>query len=234
MRVDAHDDVVGRIRSALDGRDVVAVMDNCEHLLPGVAQLVTGLLGATPNVRMLATSREPFGVAGERVFRVGPLGVPPPDPTFEEIEESGSGTLLLARLPIDVATSALTREDLAAIGTICRSIDGIPLGLELAAARSRTLSLPELAQLLDHSIGALASTGHATVPRHRTMRAALDWGYQFLSAPAQSALHAMSTFAGGCELPAFAAVCVDDDGPQARRRLGRARAHVLRDGRLHK
>ena len=215
VRVDAHDDVIGRIRSALDGHDVVVVMDNCEHLLAGVAELVAGLLGATPSVRVVATSREPFGVAGERVFPVGPLELPPSNPTCEEIENSGSGALFLARLPVDVATSVLTRDDLVAVGTICRRIDGIPLGLELAAARSRTLSLPELAHLLDHSIGALASTGHATLPRHRTMRAALDWGYQFLSPHAKSALHALSTFAGGCELPAFAAVCLDDDGPQA-------------------
>ncbi len=215
VRVEAHDDVIGRINSALDGHAVLVVIDNCEHLLPGIAELVIGLLRATPSVRVVATSREPFGVAGERVCPVGPLGVPPTSPTLEQVEDSGSGALFLARLPINVATSALNREDLMAVGTICRRVDGIPLGLELAAARSRTVSLPELAELLDHSIGALASTGHGTLPRHRTMRAALDWGYQFLSPHAQSALHAMSTFAGGCELPAFAAICLDGDDPQA-------------------
>ena len=185
LTVEAHDDTMGRIRSVLNGHAVVLVVDNCEHLLPGVAELVAGLLSATPHVRVLATSREPLAVAGEQVCPVGPLDVPPPAATLAQIESSGSGALFLARLPMNVATRALTDEDLAAVGAICYRLDGIPLGLELAAARSQTVSLSGLSGLLDRSIGALTSPCHGGLPRHRTMRAALDWGYQFLS-PARS------------------------------------------------
>ena len=109
----------------------------------------------------------------------------------------------------------MSTDEVAAVGTICRSLDGIPLGLELAAAHSRTLSLLELADRLDRSISELAPPRHGVTPRHRTMRAALDWGYQLLTPSAQAALRAMSVFAGGCDLPAFAAVCHDDAAPAA-------------------
>jgi DNA-binding SARP family transcriptional activator len=176
LHVDARDDVIGRIRSALDGHPVVIVVDNCEHLLPGVAELVAGLLHSTPSARVMVTSREPLGLAGERVFSVSPLDVPPAAPTLDQIVDSGSGALFLARLPVNVATHVLDGQYLVAVGAICRSLDGIPLGLELAAARSRTLSLPKLAEWLDHSISALAEPDRTAVVRHCTMHAALDWG----------------------------------------------------------
>ena len=215
VEVEAHEDVMERVRSALDGHHVVLVMDNCEHLLPGVAGLVAGLLAGSSGVHVLATSREPLDVAGERVWPVSPLDVPADSASLEEIEQSASGALFIARLPINVAARSLSPDDVAAVGAVCRGLDGIPLGLELAAARSRTLSLTDLADRLEQSINELALPGHGVVPRHRTMHAALDWGTQFLSEPARTALRAMSVFAGGCELDAFAAVCVDDGGPSA-------------------
>jgi predicted ATPase/DNA-binding SARP family transcriptional activator/thioredoxin-like negative regulator of GroEL len=212
VQVDPHDDVTERVRSALADHSIVVVIDNCEHLLPGVAELIAGLLASAAGVRLVATSREPLGVAGERVWPLDPLGVPPETSSPDQIRDSESAALFLARLPTNVAARPLSVEDVAAVGAICRSLEGMPLALELAAARSRTLSLPELAERLEHSISELALPGHGVSPRHRSIRAALDWGYRLLSAAAQQALRAMSVFAGGCELPAFDAVCLDDDG----------------------
>ncbi len=142
VEVDPTDDLIERVRAALADHSIVLVMDNCEHLLPGVAELVAGLLVSTPGVRVVATSREPLGVAGERVWPLEPLDVPPVDGSSEQIRDSESGVLFISRLPMNVASGALSVEDLAAVGAICRSVEGMPLGLELAAARSRTLSLP--------------------------------------------------------------------------------------------
>jgi predicted ATPase len=162
-------------------------------------------------LQIVATSREPLDIAGERVWPLSPLDVPPATASRDEVEQSTSGALFLARLPTDAATRSLDDEDVRAVAAVCRSLDGIPLGLELAAARTRTLSLADLAERLEHSIGDLAVTGHGVETRHRTMRAALDWGFGLLSPSAQTALRAMSVFVGGCDLDAFAAVCVDGD-----------------------
>ena len=112
---------------------------------------------------------------------------------------------------MNLATGPLSPEELDAVGAICRTLEGIPLGLELAAARCRTMSLPQLADRLARSIGDLAPSRHGAHPRHRTMNAALDWGFALLSPPAQEALQAMSVFAGGCDIAAFIAVSVDSN-----------------------
>ena len=213
--VEPDDDVMERLRDALADRSTVLLIDNCEHLLPGIAELVAGLLGSNPGIRVLATSREPLQVAGEQVWPLDPLDVPPPSSSPEEIRASASGVLFISRLPVNVATHVSSVEDVAAVGVICRNLEGLPLALELAAARSRTLSLPDLADRLGRSISELARPGHGVLPRHRTMRAALAWGHELLSPAGQTALLAMSVFAGGCDLAAFTAVCVDDDADQA-------------------
>jgi predicted ATPase/DNA-binding SARP family transcriptional activator len=213
IAVEPTDDVMTVVRDALVDHEVLVVVDNCEHLLPGVAELVGGLLMSCSGLRVLATSREALGVAGERVCPVDPLGIPPAEAAVDQIEESDAGALFLARLPMNMTTGPLGPEEFAAVAGICRRLDGIPLGLELAAARCRTMSLSQLADRLDRSIGELAPARHGVPPRHRTMRAALDWGFALLSPAAQAALRAMSVFSGGCDLVSFAAVCVDDDGP---------------------
>ena len=213
--VEPDDDVMERLRDALADRSTVLLIDNCEHLLPGIAELVAGLLGSNPGIRVLATSREPLQVAGEQVWPLDPLDVPPPSSSPEEIRASASGVLFISRLPVNVATHVSSVEDVAAVGVICRNLEGLPLALELAAARTRTLSLPDLADRLGRSISELARPGHGVLPRHRTMRAALAWGHELLSPAGQTALRAMSVFAGGCDLAAFTAVCVDDDADQA-------------------
>jgi predicted ATPase/DNA-binding SARP family transcriptional activator len=208
-------DVTATVRSAVGAQSLVLVVDNCEHLLPGIADLVSTLVTSSAGIQVLATSREPLGIAGERVCPIDPLRVPPPDASLEQIATCDAGALFLARLPMNLTTAPLNADELSAVGTICRHLDGLPLGLELAAARSRTLSLPELAERLGHSIDELAASRHGVLPRHRTMRAALDWGYQLLSPPAQTALRAMSVCAGGCDLDAFSAICIDSQNTPA-------------------
>ena len=207
--VDPHDDVMERVCRALECHLVLLVMDNCEHLLPQLAEVVVRLLMSTPGLRVVASSRERLEVPGERVWTVEPLAVPCPSSSPEQIRRSEAGELFATRLPRNVTDRPLNAEDINAIASICRSVDGMPLALELAAARSRSLSLPELAGRLEQSIRELAIAGHGVVPRHRTMRAALDWGFRLLSPAAQTVLQAMSMFAGGCDLSAVTAVCID-------------------------
>ena len=132
---------------------------------------------------MVATSREALGVPGERVCPVDPLPVPSADASVDQVKESDAVTLFLARLPMNRATRPLRPEELDAIGAICRTLDGIPLGLELAAARCRTIALPQLAERLERSIDDLAPARHGVLPRHRTMRAALDWAFALTAGP---------------------------------------------------
>jgi predicted ATPase/DNA-binding SARP family transcriptional activator len=213
VEVEPHADVMATIRDALVDRSVAVVFDNCEHLLPGIAELVAGLLAANPGVRVLATSREALSIPGEQVCPLDPLPVPAESASGAEVEESDAGALFLARLPIDLSAGPLSLDEFAAVGTICRTLDGIPLGLELAAARCLTMPLTQLAERLHRSFDELAPPRHGTVARHRTIDAALDWGFELLSPLAQDALRAMGVFAGGCTASAFAAVCVDDASP---------------------
>jgi predicted ATPase/DNA-binding SARP family transcriptional activator len=217
VHVEPHENAMAMVREALGDRAVVIVVDNCEHLLPDVAELVATLLSASAEVHVLATSRESLGIPGERICPVDPLQVPPDAASVEQIEASDAGALFLARLPISLSSGPLSPADLAAVGTICRTVAGIPLGLELAAAQTLTMPLPRLADSLQRSFCELAPPRHGAIPRHRTLAAALDWGYQLLSPPARAALRAMSVFAGGCDLTAIAAVCLDDGDPPAQR-----------------
>ena len=209
VAVEPNQVVTTAIGAVLGERDVVLLVDNCEHLLPGIADLVVELLATNSGVRVLATSREPLGVPGERTCPIDPLSVPPADASVEQIGASDADALLLARLPLNLTTGPLTPDELVAVGAICRAVAGIPLGIELAAARCRTLSLPELAQRLERSIHELEPVRHGVVARHRTLGAALDWGFALLSPLARDALLAMSVFAGGCDASAFVRICVD-------------------------
>jgi predicted ATPase/predicted negative regulator of RcsB-dependent stress response len=215
VEVEPNDDVMATVHDALVDRCVEVVFDNCEHLLPGIAELIAALLAGSAGVRVLATSREALGIPGERVCPVDPLRVPAESASVAEIADSDAGALFLARLPMNLSTGPLSPDEFAAVGAICRILEGIPLGLELAAARCLTMPLEQLAERLHHSIDEVAPPRHGTVARHRTIDAALDWGFALLTPPAQGALRAMSVFAGGCTASAFAAVCIDDSDPPA-------------------
>ena len=131
--VGAQDDAMERVHSAIADESVVLIVDNCEHLLPGIADVIARLLASAPHLRVVATSRQPLDVAGERVWPLDPLGVPPATTSIEEVRVSESGALFLARVPMNVAARSLSTDDIAAVANVCRSLEGMPLALELAA-----------------------------------------------------------------------------------------------------
>ncbi len=186
-RVSPRDAIV----DAIGQRSVVLILDNAEHLVEAVADLVETLLDRCQHLRLLVTSRQPLGPVGEQVIPLQPL---PPGP---------SATLFRDRA-LAVDPRAVLAEEVVA--RICRRLDGIPLAIELAAARARSLSLPELADRLEASFGLLTAIARPVPERHRTMQAAIDWSYQLLPASQRLLFDRLSVFAGGFTLDAAEAV----------------------------
>ena len=189
-------------------RPVLVVLDNCEHVLAGCAVLVQTLLGCWPAVRVLATSRQPLGTAGEVVYPVEPL----PVPELRGVRVADVVATDAARLLADRAWSAgsgfaITEANAAAVAQLCRSLDGLPLALELIAPRLRTFTAEQLAGRLGDRMRLLGSSSAVGTSRHRTLRRALDWSYETLSEPERSLFTALGVFAGTFSLEAVEAVC---------------------------
>jgi len=200
------------IVAALGDEDVLLLLDNCEHLLAACAPLVGRLLAACPAVRVLATSREALLVAGEAIWRVPSLPVPDDDPplgaaSLAALRANPAVQLFGARARLARQDFALTPENARAVVKICRRLDGIPLALELAAARVALLSPPQLAARLDDALGLLGGGPRTALPRHRTLRATLDWSYQLLDPAGREFLARLAVFAGGFTLAAAEEVC---------------------------
>ncbi|MDH5294860.1 MAG: hypothetical protein OEW91_14365, partial [Acidimicrobiia bacterium] len=186
-------------RRFLFSRDLLMVIDNCEHLIDAAAAAIRDILDAAPGVRVLATSRESLGIQGESILRVPSLAVPDGG---QPIEESAS-----VRLFLDRAVSARpgyqpSDEDLEAIAAVCRRIDGIPLGIELAAARLRTISPRELSRRLADSFGILSGSSKATSARQRTLEATIRWSHELLKPDERDVFQRLSVFAGGFDIDA--------------------------------
>ena len=186
--------------------DFLLVLDNLEHLLPGAAFEVAELLGSCPRLTVLVTSRAPLRVRGEHEYAVGPLALPAStrSPSGEEVLASPSGKLFAERARATSPTFEVTDENAPAVAAICRRLSGLPLALELAAARARFLSPVALLSRLDR---ALSTAWARDLPeRQRTMRATLDWSYDLLSGPEQELFRRLSVFVGGFTLEAAEAV----------------------------
>jgi predicted ATPase/class 3 adenylate cyclase len=186
------------------------VLDNCEHLIQPSAELVLRLLRAAPELRVLATSREPLGLAGERVWPVQPLAVPTDlSIPYDELASVESVALLVDRIRLVRPDWELRDEEPVALARICRAVDGLPLAIELAAGRLRSLSVSNLADRLDDQLAVLtrqrAAVGEDA--RHRSLRLTLDWSYDLLSDEQQALARRLSVFAGGFRLDAVEAVC---------------------------
>ncbi|MDM9628500.1 winged helix-turn-helix domain-containing protein [Rhizobium sp. S152] len=197
----------------LCGKPRLLVWDNCEHVIDNVAELAERLLGDVPNVTILATSREPMRVDGEHVYRLAPLSYPSrPDPSGAFLEYDAV-SLFVARTKRD----NIDWNDVHNRGSaleICRSLEGIPLAIELAATRVSDLGLPTVARLLGHSLSILTKNTKTAPDRHQTMRQALDWSYETLSTREADALRRMSVFSGGFTRDAaFAVAGGDYEGP---------------------
>lgn len=201
----------------LAARRLLVVVDNCEHLLRPSARLVEALLQAAPGVRVLATSRAPLGVPGEQRWPVAPLGLPPVGrpATVEAVGRADATRLLAERARLVRPDFAVTPATATAVATICRRLDGLPLAIELVAPHLRVLTVAELAVGLDDRLRFTAGGGRATLPRHRTLRGALDWSYGLLAPADRALLRRLGVFAAGWTRAAAEAICVDDGAARA-------------------
>lgn len=200
------------LRGAIGHRPVLLLLDNCEHLLDGCAELTAGLLRDCPGLTILATSREPLGVPGEALFPVPPLSVPSDDDALSALARFEAVRLFVERACAARPDFTLLPSNGAAVARICRQLDGLPLAIELAAARVRSLSAAEIAGRLDDRFTFLAS-GRASPARHHTLRAAIAWSYDVLDEPDRRLFERLSIFPGSFPLAGAAAVCGDEGQP---------------------
>ncbi|MFJ8818330.1 BTAD domain-containing putative transcriptional regulator [Amycolatopsis thermoflava] len=209
---DAPDaDPADRVIAALRERTVLLVLDNCEHVVGSAAEFAHRVLGECRRLRILATSREPLGITGEALWPVAPLALPADDADPGKIEAAPAVRLLRDRAAAvrkDLGTDAQT---LSAMARICRAVDGIPLAIELAAARLRTMSLDQLANRLDDRFRLLTGGSRTALPRQRTLRALIDWSWELLSDAERTVLCRLSVFSGGASLEAAERVCATDE-----------------------
>ncbi len=207
-REDSDVPVAQRIASLVRDGAFLLVLDNCEHLVEASATLSDALLRLCPSLRILATSREALGVAGETAWLVPPLSLPSTDEA--NAEESEAVQLFAQRARAVQPRFKITAENRSAIVQICRRLDGLPLALELAAARLRKLDPEQIAARLDGRFTLLTTSDRATMPRHRTLRAAIDWSYDLLDVDERLLLERLSVFGGSFTLEAIEGVCIDD------------------------
>ena len=200
------------VARAVGGQNLLLVLDNCEHLIDAVAKLAEILVRQCPRTTILATSREVFRIAGEHVYRVPPLEVPALE---TPAEAHAAPELILGHSAVELfvnkteslgADVASHGENLRAIAAICRHLDGIPLAIEFAAARAAALGVEQVADGLRDRFALLTSGRRTAVPRHRTLRATLDWSYELLSGPERLLLRHLAIFPAGFTLDAAAAV----------------------------
>ncbi|HLL40229.1 MAG TPA: tetratricopeptide repeat protein [Rubrobacteraceae bacterium] len=196
------------LADVLRDRQLLLVLDNCEHLLEAAAGLVDALLDSCPRVRILATSREALGVEGEARWPVPPLSVPERGrtPSSEELEGYESVRLFVERARGHVPDFSLSPHNALTIVEVCRRLEGIPLAIELAAARVGTLSVEQIAERLGGSLELLTRGGRTAAPRQRTLKGTLDWSHNLLSENEKKLFGRLSVFAGGWTLEAAGAV----------------------------
>jgi predicted ATPase/class 3 adenylate cyclase len=191
----------------MQSKQLLLLLDNCEHLLDPVAGLVDALERACPGVAVLATSREGLALEGERVVPVPALSAPATDADVATVHDSEAVRLFVDRAGWADPDFAVTESNATAVAQVCRRLDGLPLAIELAAARIGAMTPAELAQGLDHRFDTLAGGRRRAVQRHQTLRAAIDWSYQLCSEVERRLLARLSVFAGGCSREAAEVVC---------------------------
>ncbi len=204
--------VTGYLRS----KDVMLILDNCEHLVGACAQLVETLLQACPSLFVLTSSRETLGVAGEVSFRVPSLSTPDVLhlASVEALTRTEAVRLFIERAEAALPGFTVTQENASAIAQICSRLDGIPLAIELAAGRVKMLRVEQVAARLDDRFRLLTGGSRSALPRHQTLRALIDWSYELLSGTERTVLQRLSVFAGGWTLEAAETICAGGDlGP---------------------
>ncbi|MFP3562783.1 ATP-binding protein [Paraburkholderia sp. SIMBA_030] len=201
---------------AIGCRKTLIMLDNCEHVIQEVASICEQLVESNPNLTILATSREPLRARFERIYRVPPLEVPSEDAERDDILRCSAVDMFVSRAHVYAPYFRADGESTALIGTICRRLDGLPLALELAAARVAALGISELVAQLDQRFCVLTGGPRTAPARQRTLKAALDWSYQFLCQQERTVLRRISVFRGAfhlnaaCEVAALEDLCATD------------------------
>jgi predicted ATPase/DNA-binding CsgD family transcriptional regulator len=205
--------VLDTLAAAVGGRSLLVLLDNCEHVIGACAKLADTLLRSCPGLALLATSREPLGIDGERVYRVPSMGTPADGDDVTAIRASEAVRLLEDRAAAQGIRLAWDEPTGVVVGRVCRRLDGIPLALELAAARLRVVPLAELDARLDERFVLLTVGSRAALPRQQTLRAMVDWSWELLTAAERTVLARLSVFAGGFGLAAAEEVTAGPDLP---------------------
>jgi predicted ATPase len=202
-----------RLAQRLAAEPMLLMLDNFEHVLPAAGE-IGELLAACPDLRVLATSREPLHLSWEQEYPVAPLPVPDlgANQSMDELSVNPAVALFLARARASEPHFVLHEESAASIAAICVRLDGLPLALELAAARARALPARAMLDRLDHVLDVIGEGPLDAPARHRTLRAAIGWSYELLEPELRRLFRALSVFAGGCDLAAVAAVMGEDAG----------------------
>ncbi len=202
------------ITAALASKAVLLILDNCEHLIETCAHIVETLLSHCPDLKILATSREALDIPGETVWQVPGLGLPDWEETSRVAEERLAALrqydavrLFADRAAASVPAFQLTNYNAFAVAQVCQRLDGIPLAIELAAARAKTLTVEQIAERLDDRFRLLTGGSRTALPRYQTLRSLIDWSYDLLSEPERALFRRLAVFAGGWTLEAAEAVC---------------------------
>lgn len=205
--------VADTVLEALSHSDLILILDNCEHLIEACAGFVRQIVAQCPQVRVLASSREPLGAPKEITYRVPSLSVPKQNAPLDEAESSEAVALFRDRAAQQDPSFQLNVENIASVVQICQRLDGIPLAIELAAARIRSLPAQAIATRLDNRFRLLSGGSRTALPRQQTLRALIDWSYDLLNEEERALLCRSSVFTGGWTLPAIEAVCSSEETP---------------------
>jgi len=205
-----NEDLTDRLIAAIREREALLILDNCEHVIESVAAFADRVLGECRRLRILATSREPLGITGEALWLVEPLALPDGEASLDEIESSPAVQLLRDRAGAVRKDLAVDAHALSMMVRVCRALDGMPLAIELAAARLRTMSIDQLANGLHDRFRLLTGGSRTALPRHKTLRAVVDWSWELLTDAERMVLRRLSVFSGGASLEAAERVCTGD------------------------
>jgi predicted ATPase/DNA-binding CsgD family transcriptional regulator len=212
LRDQATPDPLGLVLSYLSGKHLLLLIDNCEHVLETAAGLVSEILKAAPRVRVLCTSREPLSIPGEYVVQVPPLALPDDGVSapIEQLHRNEAMQLFTERAAAASGNFQLTAANRAAVVELCRRLDGLPLAIELAAVRTRVLTVQQILQLLTDRFALLTGGSRAALPRHRTLQTAIEWSHDLLDSEERIVLRRLSVFGGRFTLPDAESVCAPD------------------------
>ncbi len=212
VREAEHRSITEALVHSLKLRQALIIFDNCEHVVEAAARLIDTILRNCPNIRIIATTRQGLGIAGEAVHRVASLSVPQPskDLTAEEAMRHGAVALFVERAIASTETFRLTDENVFIVARLCQRLDGIALAIELAAPRLKALSVEQLEARLSERFRILTGGSRTALPRQQTMRALVDWSYELLTDDEKSLFRRVAVFGGGWTLDAASAICSDE------------------------